>query len=199
MKTAISFALAVPLPAISVTTPRAAPADPRAVIGTAMASGDLKPRISISNPNLTETELKDVIVVANFTTSTQTISPQFPYNGTWYNLMDESTINVNSTDFTLQLNPGEFRIFGNKSTLNIVKDSNKDKLIIYPNPTKNGFRISENTKNVRIIDLSGKTIKSFNGNFKKDNFFSTHSINRGIYLIEIKNSIKTYVQKLVIK
>ncbi|RLZ12641.1 alpha-amylase family glycosyl hydrolase [Faecalibacter macacae] len=164
-----------------------------------ISSGDLKPRISISNPNLTETELKDVIVVANFTTSTQTISPQFPYNGTWYNLMDESTINVNSTDFTLQLNPGEFRIFGNKSTLNIVKDSNKDKLIIYPNPTKNGFRISENTKNVRIIDLSGKTIKSFNGNFKKDNFFSTHSINRGIYLIEIKNSIKTYVQKLVIK
>ena len=39
----MSFAVTTPLPDISATTPMAAPAEPRAVIGTAMASGELKP------------------------------------------------------------------------------------------------------------------------------------------------------------
>ena len=47
----------------------------------------------------------------------QSITPYFPYTGNWYDLMDEdgeTTLNVSSTNDQINLQPGEFKIFGNK-------------------------------------------------------------------------------------
>src|SRR5690606_11677511 len=52
-------------------------------------SGDLTPRIFIWDDALPSTQLKNVVILANFEMSAQNIVPDFPYTGTWYDLMDE--------------------------------------------------------------------------------------------------------------
>jgi 1,4-alpha-glucan branching enzyme len=59
-------------------------------------SGNLMPRLFIYN-NTTSSALKNVVVLANFTTSSQNIVPDFPYTGSWYNLMYNTQLNVTST------------------------------------------------------------------------------------------------------
>lgn len=79
-----------------------------------VSSGDLSPRIYIWNDTLPAGTLKQVIIIANFNTSSQNINPSFPSTGTWYNLLDNSTVNVTNVSTPILLQPGEFRIFGNQ-------------------------------------------------------------------------------------
>ena len=41
----------------------------------------------------------------------QTISPDFPYSGTWYNYFEGTILEVNDINITLQLEAGEYLIF----------------------------------------------------------------------------------------
>jgi hypothetical protein len=54
----------------------------------------LAPNIKITNSSLLATQLKDVLIIANFDVTTQNVATGFPYAGTWYNLMDNTAINV---------------------------------------------------------------------------------------------------------
>ncbi|WP_313579881.1 alpha-amylase family glycosyl hydrolase [Chishuiella sp.] len=152
-----------------------------------ISSGDLKPRIHIKNDNLKDSELKDVIVIANFETTTQNIAPLFPYLGSWYNLLDETVINPTSANssYVISLNPGEFRILGNKKTsLKTEENTIKDfKISITPNPTKDYFSLNTITNNIKIYDVSGKLIKEFKGYYKSNHSFDIQSLNKGIYLV----------------
>ena len=58
--------------------------------------------------------LRNVIILANFNVTNQSITPNFPFTGTWYNLMDDSSITVTSTTAPITIPAGEFRIFGNQ-------------------------------------------------------------------------------------
>jgi hypothetical protein len=62
-------------------------------LGTASISNTstLLPNIKIANNALASTQLKDVLVLANFNT-TQNVPTGFPYPGTWYNLMDNTSL-----------------------------------------------------------------------------------------------------------
>jgi hypothetical protein len=61
-------------------------------LGTASISNTstLLPNIKINNA-LASTQLKDVLVLANFNVTTQNVPTGFPYPGTWYNLMDNTS------------------------------------------------------------------------------------------------------------
>jgi hypothetical protein len=65
-------------------------------IGTATInnSSSLSQTIKITNAALANTQLKDVLVLGNFDVTAKAIATGFPYTGTWYNLMDNTTINV---------------------------------------------------------------------------------------------------------
>src|SRR5690606_22163757 len=60
-------------------------------------SGDLLPRIYVWNDAMDPSELKNVIVLANFDVIQKDIIPYFPYTGTWYDLLSEAPISVTST------------------------------------------------------------------------------------------------------
>ncbi|RYD92462.1 MAG: hypothetical protein EOP54_20780, partial [Sphingobacteriales bacterium] len=75
-------------------------------------SGNLTPRLDIWDDSLPADQLKNVIVLANFDVVAKTVNTSFPTAGTWYNLMDSTPIESTVTTVTLQ--PGEYRIFGNK-------------------------------------------------------------------------------------
>ncbi|WP_312421511.1 alpha-amylase family glycosyl hydrolase [Epilithonimonas sp.] len=169
-------------------------------------SGNLLPRIFVWNDALPSTSLKNVVVVANFTTTAQTVTPNFPYAGTWYNLMDNTSMSA-SASTTVTLQPGEFRIFGNQRTLATDEtkiDANKTSLQITQNPATDGLlKIRYNkAKNgqINIYDLNGKLVKSFGlKSAKGDETFSLNGIGTGNYLVQLKSDEGLSVSKLIIK
>ena len=70
--------------------------------------------IKISDANLPATSLKDVVIIANFDVTTKSVPTGFPYAGEWFNLMDNSTLNVVNINEAISVLPGQFKIFGNK-------------------------------------------------------------------------------------
>jgi len=158
-------------------------------------------RLYIFDNNLPNTQLKNVVVLANFNVTGQNITPNFPYTGQWYNLMDNTSINVTSTTEQIFIPAGEFRIFGNQAaTL-----SNDDNVLenslfsLYPNPTKSKFSLNKEAKEVTIYDIRGKMVKSYNEDIIKNNTFEISNLNKGIYLVRIKSETnKVLMKKLII-
>ena len=90
-------------------------------------NNNLLQRVYVWDDNLSDTSLKNVVILANFDVNTQSIPAGFPYIGTWYDIMDNSNFEVNDTNQGISLQPGEFKIFGNQqaalsqSTLNLIQ------------------------------------------------------------------------------
>lgn len=169
-------------------------------------SGNLLPKIYVWNDALPSSSLKNVVVVANFTTTAQTVTPNFPYSGTWYNLMDNSSMNASGST-TVVLQPGEFRIFGNQTALATDEtkiDAKKTSLQITQNPATDGLLKIRYTKakngQINIYDLNGKLVKSFRlQSAKGDETFSLKGIGTGNYLVQLKSDEGLAVSKLIIK
>ncbi len=168
-------------------------------------SGNLLPKIYIWNDALAATTLKNVIVVANFTTTAQTVTPNFPYSGSWYNLMDNTSMSASAAT-TVVLQPGEFRIYGNQTALATDEskiDANKTSLQIVQNPAKDLLKIRySKAKNgqINVFDINGKLVKSFAlKSAKGDETFSINGLNAGIYMVQLKSDEGLAVSKLIVK
>jgi hypothetical protein len=70
--------------------------------------------IKITDASLPSTSLKDVLIIANFDVTTKSVPTGFPYAGEWFNLMDNSTLNVVNINEAISVLPGQFKIYGNK-------------------------------------------------------------------------------------
>lgn len=163
-----------------------------------ITSGNLTPKIYIWDDALPASELKNVVIISNFDVTAQNINPDFPYTGTWYNLMDNSTFNISNTTTPINLQPGEFRIFGNKASTLSTSTYEVSKLIsLYPNPAKSYFNLTKTVNKVSIYNIHGKLIKQFFGNFEKEHAFNITNLSSGMYLVSIEtNDFKT-IKKLI--
>ena len=146
-------------------------------------------KIHLTDP--TATDIQSVVIIGNFGVTTQSIAPHFQQIGTWYNLLDDNaTINVTNTTTPISLEPGEFKVYGNKpavlSTEDLLLNSNNS-ITLYPNPTSTHFMLSQETKVVRIYDLRGKLVKQYAQKIIHNNFYSVSELNTGIYFIRIKD------------
>lgn len=151
-----------------------------------IASGTLTPRIDIWNNNLTENDLKAVIVLANFSTGTQTVNTSFSIAGDWYNLMDGTTIA--STVSTVTLQPGEFRIYGNKpGSLGTQTPQQLTASVLYPNPATNLFYVSTPVNKAEVYALTGQLVKTFGSN-ANGNSFDVSGLSKGIYMVKITDT-----------
>ena len=161
--------------------------------GTAtIASGTtLTPNIKITNSTLASTALKDVLIIANLDVNTQNVATGFQYTGSWYNLMDNTPYTVTNTNATITLQPGEFRIYGNKATVLATTDFEilKD-IYIYPNPASSYFSLNTNTNKVQIYSITGKLVKTFSKSQAKDHQYSVSDLDSGLYLVKIYNEDK---------
>ncbi len=105
-------------------------------------NNNLLQRIYVWDDNLPNTSLKNVVILANFDVNTQNFISDFPYTGMWYNLMDNTTFQVNNTNQQISLNPGEFKIFGNKdAVLSKSKYNSITGLQLTQNPVKDLIQI----------------------------------------------------------
>ncbi|MDP5199202.1 alpha-amylase family glycosyl hydrolase [Flavobacterium sp. DG2-3] len=156
-------------------------------LGTATMANTttLMVNIKITNSNLTSAQLKDVVILANFDTAAQNMIPGFQYTGAWYNLMDNSTINITDVNAPISLAPGEYRIYGNKQANLAIEDFEKgNQVSLYPNPVTDYFTLGFKTSKVDIYSMTGQLVKTFNTNGNTDYQFSVHNLTSGLYLVK---------------
>lgn len=154
-------------------------------------SGGFTPKIFIFDTSIPTDQLRNVIVYANFGVNSASVSTDFPYGGTWYDLMDETnstTIDGSTASITLQA--GEFRILGNAppETLSVDNVNAIAQLNIYPNPANTEFSLNTNSNKVMVIDITGKVVKSFSGDFTATTQFDISDLNQGLYLVNASNN-----------
>lgn len=153
------------------------------------------PRIDIfdnANPgDANSTELLNVIILSNFDVVEQTVPINLPYAGTWYDLMDPTgtTVLPNRTS-NVTIPAGGFVIYGNAASVSSLStnDFELNNLIIHPNPANTSFKINLDVSDVTIYDITGKSVKTFKGNFSKSNNFDVSDLKSGVYIIKVKNS-----------
>lgn len=150
--------------------------------------------------------MKNVVVLANYSTSVQNVVPYFPYTGQWLNLMDNSVSNIASTTAPISLQPGEFRIFGNYTGALSTADvnaSHKLSLQVADNPVKNGLvkLVFNKAKNgeITISDMSGKKLDSFKLNKENGTYELKVSYPTGTYLVQLKSDTGIAIQKMMIR
>lgn len=148
-------------------------------------SGTFTPSIYISDNTITDPNtIKNVVILSNFSTTSQNITGNFPYVGTWYNLMDDSPLEVVATTDKITIESGGFRMYGNKpSSLSTTKYDDLKKVALYPNPSKNYFKINSNTNTVHIFSITGQLVKSF-GKKSSEYEFNIGDLRNGIYMVK---------------
>jgi len=170
-------------------------------LGTATMTNanSLNVNIKITNAALTSAQLKDVVILANFDTAAQNIATGFPYAGTWYNLMDNTTINVTDVNAPINLPPGEYRIYGNKTANLAIGEFEKGSSVnLYPNPVADYFTLNTAFAKVQIYSVSGQLVKSFVSNGNADFQFSVSELQTGIYIVKASDeNNKTQVMKFI--
>ncbi|GLB51445.1 hypothetical protein NBRC110019_04840 [Neptunitalea chrysea] len=157
--------------------------------------GTLLPKIHIWNDDLTTADLKDVVVLANFNVTSHNVTPGFPYTGTWYDLLDGSTLNVTSTgtDFTINLAPGEYRIYGNQQAGLATETFEKNNMVkLYPNPANNYFSLSTDATSVQIFNTNGQLLGDYKESYQANYKFDITSLKQGFYIIKVKGTNGSY-------
>ncbi|WP_163409079.1 alpha-amylase family glycosyl hydrolase [Flavobacterium ajazii] len=148
-------------------------------------TSSLYPNIKITNAALNSTQLKDVLIIANFNVTTQNVATGFSYPGTWYNLMDNSTINVTDVNVLMSIPPGEFRIYGNKQASLAIEDFEKGNSVsLYPNPVSNYFTLNFAAAKVEIYAVTGQLVKSFTTDENPDFQFGVSDLKPGLYIVK---------------
>jgi len=152
------------------------------------------------------TGIKNIVVLANYTTSAQNVVPYFPYTGQWQNLMDNSISDIASTTAPITLQPGEFRIFGNYAGALSAIDTNavnKLSLQIADNPVRNGIAklIFSKAKNreILIFDMTGKNLDSCKLDKENGTYEARVSYPAGTYLVQLKSDTGIAIQKMMIQ
>ncbi|MCR5860849.1 T9SS type A sorting domain-containing protein [Flavobacterium sp. J372] len=164
----------------------------------AINGNTLLPRIYVYNNSLPSSELKNVVILANFNVTAQNIVPDFPYTGAWYNLMDDSPYPVTSTNAPINLQPGEYRIYGNMPAALGTANFDAETAALYPNPATDVFAISIATKAVEVYSVTGQVVKSFKGG-EALTVFNVNDLTPGIYLVKITDSNNRQSSKKLIK
>jgi hypothetical protein len=160
-------------------------------------ANNVKQRIYIYDEALPTTQLKNVVVLCNFSVANLSIVPNFPYAGTWYNLMDNTSINVTDVNAALAIPSGQFLIYGNQksTTLETSDFGFIEDLHLYPNPSSTYFTINANTSKVEVYSIAGQLVKSFNAVQAKGYQFTISDLNEGMYFVRTldeNNAVKVF-------
>lgn len=147
------------------------------------------PRLDIwtsTNPSAT---LSYVFVRTNFSDNTLNTGAGFPYLGTWYNLMDNSIINVADTNMNISIEAGGFRVFGNQpNSLETNNFTPMTALNLYPNPTSGTFTINGQVSKVQVYSITGQIVRSFDNIQSEDYQFDINDLSNGVYLVKAIDS-----------
>ncbi|PHK20928.1 alpha-amylase, partial [Nostoc linckia z15] len=161
------------------------------------SGASLVQKIYIWNDALTTDQLKNVVILANFNVAASAIVPSFPFAGTWYNLMDGSTIQVTDVNATINVPAGEFRMYGNQPAALGTDTPVMENVALYPNPSTDVFTINTAAAKVEVYSITGQLVKTFGSNASY-HIYDVSSLSKGIYLVKVTdNSNRQKTVKLV--
>ena len=150
------------------------------------AGDNLKQRLYVFDTTLPATQLKNVVVLANFYTDSQLITPGFPYVGTWYNLMDNTTLVVTDLAAKINIPAGQSLIYGNlPAALTSERFVFNKAINVYPNPTTNSFKLNGFVSKAAIYSTTGQLVKKFDGSFDSEYTFKIEDLSNGIYIVKV--------------
>ena len=155
-----------------------------------VASGNLLPRLDIWDNNIAVTELKNVIVLANFNTTAQVVNTSFPAGVTdaWYDLTDTTLAAIPNSITSITLQPGEYKILGNKPAVVMGNgEFTTSKIALYPNPANSQFSLSTAAAKVEVYTITGQLVKTF-GAAEAGTSFDVNSLGTGMYLVKITDA-----------
>ncbi|MFD0991893.1 alpha-amylase family glycosyl hydrolase [Tenacibaculum geojense] len=150
----------------------------------------------------TSDDLQYVTIIGNFGITTQSIDPDFQAVGTWYDLLDNnSSIQVTNTNETISLQPGEFKIYANSQVVLSNEDFvfNNVNLVMYPNPASGLLYFTDEVSNLKVYDITGKEVITFNNHYDKNHAFDIKNLAKGIYIIKGKSLNKSFSKKLFVR
>lgn len=158
---------------------------------------NIRQRVYVYDNSLPSTSLKNVVILANFSVANQNVTPDFPYTGTWYDLMDNTPITVTSTSAQIAIASGQFRIFGNQpSTLSNDTFLDESKINLYPNPSNTEIFISEGMDSIEIFTLTGQKVLDFKS-VLSDSAMNISSLQNGLYLVKATKDNKSFTKRLI--
>ncbi len=104
---------------------------------TGALGNDLRKSIIINHPDM------GLVVIGNFDVTAQDISISFPSAGTWYDYLSGTTFTATGTAQTINLQPGEYRVYTSQliaggvvttGITEVINPTNGLGLQLYPNP-----------------------------------------------------------------
>ncbi len=166
------------------------------------SSNNYTPRIDIFDTSIPSTELRNVIILANFNVTDESVDTNFPagVTDTWYDLMDPTgNTTVSNSTTSISIPAGQFRILGNAASEALSLDENSlNSVRLFPNPTSQFFKLNKLVSEVEVFDLTGKQVKYFKGTFDQNHEFNIGDLNTGVYVLRVfDGNGQTMTSKLV--
>ena len=149
-----------------------------------------------------------VLAAGNFGIVGNVANVTFPATGTWYEFFTNDSIDVNDPSQSLNLNPGEYRLYSTQKfeeprvvtkISEVVTQNNNIK--IYPNPANNEINISSDNSisEIQIYSLAGKLKFQSSSVFNNTFNVNLNEFTPGIYLVKVATKEKLFVEKFVVK
>ncbi|RYZ22705.1 MAG: T9SS type A sorting domain-containing protein [Chitinophagaceae bacterium] len=124
------------------------------------------------------TDTSNMTVVGNFDVVPQTGTVTFQNAGTWYNLMDNSTISATGNPQSITLAPGEYRIYlnrnvnnsGTTAVPNLRTTGNDLDAGVYPNPATDWFKVdlylpAAGNASFDLLNANGQLVRNLRQGF----------------------------------
>lgn len=145
----------------------------------------------------------DAIVIGNFGLTASDMQPEFTTTGWWYELFSGDSIEVSDVNQTINLQPGEYRIYAQKnmkSVINRVDEKRVVRIEIYPNPVKHTlyFKTGSHVKSLNIYDVSGSVVMKVENHSGKGSI-DVSGLPEGFYIIRGEEKDRVSVGKFIRK
>ncbi len=175
-----------------------------------LSLGNGRPRLDVWTSTQPTNSLSYVMVHTNFSNSPATFPAYFPFTGTWYNLMDNTALVVNSTADNITLPAdGGFVVYGNApnphlgginySNANLneplklkVQNPAHDRVSVY-------YEINQPTASLRLLTLNGRLIETRELKQNEKVVQLNLNIPQGLYLLELSTIHANKTVKLLVQ
>lgn len=158
----------------------------------------------------------DVVIIGNFGVTSTTQNVDFTQNGIWFDYFGETTIDVSGEVQSVDLAPGEFKIFTTKkfgmttSNEEEIADNELKEFKLhqnYPNPFNPSTTINFDVANVGLVklevyDLLGRKVASLVNEVKSSGSytatFDASNLSSGIYFARLESAQGIQTQRMTL-